>query len=533
MTTVSPALSTGAPRVRPAPPRTRRVRRLPALAAGTCLAGALALAGAGWAPVLAAPVANGVVIKSVSPDPANRSERVVVTGHGFGARNATVRLGGQPITPNVALGSRLEFVVPALSPVGTLPLEVTNPGGIVARGSLTVRFDGRVRPEVDRTRTVTQTIGPAGGVLTVGAVTLAIPPGALLAPVAISMSPLVALTGSPLGPVFDAVQLEPSGLTLLVPAALSMPLRTAAADLATFLYEGDGVDMHLVPWQIDEQMATVLVSHFSGGGSASAAGVPSMASFSPSNAQARAEQQIAVALNALANVQIDQAQFDATIDQALNAWSQAVLNGFAVAQTGPLDYFEFAVADWQAWEAMVVSYGREQALAPVIAARRTTARLVAITHARRILAACTGAEPDPFAPVREMTRLAGILLVDEGVFDLTAVAPDLANGQDLVFQCMHVEIDRFDGPPAFARDSPPRNTIRLEARVLFASGLPRRDIPLVFEVDEMRNSVGGPTNLINEVVSTGTLSRQVEIAGLDGGSRGHLEAHARLILYLS
>ena len=164
----------------------------------------------------------------------------------------------------------------------------------------------------------------------------------------------------------------------------------------------------------------------------------------------------------------------------------------------------------------------------MIAARRTTARLVAITHARRILAACTGADPNPFAPVREMTRLAGILLVDEGVFDLTAVAPDLANGQDLVFQCMHVEIDLFDGPPVFARGSPPRNTIRLDAQVLFASGLPRRDIPLVFEVDEMRNSVGGPTNLVNEMVNAGTLSRQVEIAGLDGGSRGHLEAHARL-----
>jgi hypothetical protein len=253
-----------------------------------------------------------------------------------------------------------------------------------------------------------------------------------------------------------------------------------------------------------------------------------MFSFSPSNAQARAEQQIAVALNALANGQIDQAQFDAMIDLALDAWSRSVLNGFGVAQTGPLDYFEFAVADWQAWAAMVAAYGREDALASLVAARRTTARLVAITHARRILAACTGADPNPFAPVREMTRLAGILVVDEGVFDLTAEAPDLANGQNLVFQCMRVKIDRFDGPPVFARGNPPRNTIRLEAQVLFASGALRRDIPLVFEVDEMRNSVGGPTNLVNEVVNTGTLSRQVEIAGLDGGSRGHLKAHARL-----
>ncbi len=335
----------------------------------------LVLAATGWATASAAPVANGVAITSVSPDPANRSERVVVTGHGFGAGNATLRLGGQPIAPDVALGSRLEFVVPALGPVGELPLEVENPGGIVARGSLTVRFDGRVQPEVDRSRTVTQTVGPAGALLAVGDVTLTIPPGALLAPVAISMSPLARLAGSPLAPVFDAVQLEPSGLSLLKPATLSMPLRTTAADLAAFLYEESGVEMHLAPWRIEGQTVKVLVSHFSGGGSAGAGNASSMFSFSPSNAQARAEQQIAVALNALANGQIDQAQFDAMINLALDAWSRSVLNGFTVAQTGPLDYFEFAVADWLAWEAMVAAYGREQALATVIAARRTTARL--------------------------------------------------------------------------------------------------------------------------------------------------------------
>lgn len=100
-------------------------------------AGALALAAAGLAvlaaAVGAAPVANGVAITAVAPNPASRGARVVVEGHGFGARNAVVRLGGVPVTPDVALGSRVEFVVPEYALPGEQPLEVVNPGGIVAR----------------------------------------------------------------------------------------------------------------------------------------------------------------------------------------------------------------------------------------------------------------------------------------------------------------------------------------------------------------------------------------------------------------
>ncbi|MDQ7780503.1 MAG: hypothetical protein RDV41_12480 [Planctomycetota bacterium] len=156
------------------------------------------------------PPAHGIKITSITPNPARRSERVMVSGHGFGAANVRVRLGGQPVIPDAARGAGFEFTVPEYGLVGDLLLEVINPGGIVASATLSVPFDGRVLPVVDRTRTVTQNIGPAGGVLTVGEITLTIPPGALLDPVDISMSPLTDLAGSPIAPIYDAVQLEPS-----------------------------------------------------------------------------------------------------------------------------------------------------------------------------------------------------------------------------------------------------------------------------------------------------------------------------------
>jgi hypothetical protein len=64
----------------------------------------------------------------------------------------------------------------------------------------------------------------------------------------------------------------------------------------TFIYDGTGEDMHLTPYSIDGDTVIVQISHFSGGGSGSSVKASSMFNFSPSNSQARAEQQIAIAL---------------------------------------------------------------------------------------------------------------------------------------------------------------------------------------------------------------------------------------------
>jgi hypothetical protein len=70
----------------------------------------------------ASPPANGIKITSITPNPARRSERVTVSGRGFGAGNVRVRLGGQPVMPDVALGAELQFIVPKYGPVGDLLL---------------------------------------------------------------------------------------------------------------------------------------------------------------------------------------------------------------------------------------------------------------------------------------------------------------------------------------------------------------------------------------------------------------------------
>ena len=61
---------------------------------------------------------------------------------------------------------------------------------------------------------VTETIGPAGGTLAVGADTLVVPPGALAAPTAI--------TGVTPADTVDLVQFQPQGLQFQQPASLTM-----------------------------------------------------------------------------------------------------------------------------------------------------------------------------------------------------------------------------------------------------------------------------------------------------------------------
>ena len=63
--------------------------------------------------------------------------------------------------------------------------------------------------------TSTKTIGPLGGSISAGPHTLLIPPGALLAPTAITMT-------APTGLGVNAVKFEPEGLRFATPAVLTM-----------------------------------------------------------------------------------------------------------------------------------------------------------------------------------------------------------------------------------------------------------------------------------------------------------------------
>jgi hypothetical protein len=126
----------------------------------------------------------------------------------------------------------------------------------------------------DAARAATKTFPPGGGTLTAtgadGTVySLTIPSGALLVETAITMTPIVAISGGDLPSAsLLGVDLQPSGLRLYEFADLSItpPQLGPTADIAGFTYEGDGDDLHRYPATLDAGRILLNVIHFSGAG---------------------------------------------------------------------------------------------------------------------------------------------------------------------------------------------------------------------------------------------------------------------------
>ena len=130
---------------------------------------------------------------------------------------------------------------------------------------------------VESARRAAATVGATGGAVTTSdtrgvSFTLDIPAGALPGEVEIAITPVRSIRDLPFpGTVLAAVRLEPSGLTLLKPAVLTIGTAASLADsqgLTGFSYEGDATTFELTGALAVGPTMQVLVSHFSGAGAA-------------------------------------------------------------------------------------------------------------------------------------------------------------------------------------------------------------------------------------------------------------------------
>ena len=99
-----------------------------------CLAVVLAAAALAWVPALPArahpePAPQAGQINSISPSCASVGAQVTITGHGFGAKNVAIAVGGVPAQVVTANGHSATFIVPAGVKLGPRTVTATNPGG--------------------------------------------------------------------------------------------------------------------------------------------------------------------------------------------------------------------------------------------------------------------------------------------------------------------------------------------------------------------------------------------------------------------
>jgi hypothetical protein len=454
-------------------------------------------------------------VTGISPQVADRGELVTIAGSGFGAQNLEVTVGGDPVELVSATGSRASFRVPALGPVGEVVVEARNPGGHVGRIGLNVRFDGHTVAVADEAAAVSAPVGSEGVTIGVGAMSLAIPAGAVPAGTEITATPLRSLQGSPFAGAPIGLKLEPSGLVLLQPATLTLPKPVGEGTLVGFGFNGDGGGFRIVPHRVVGETVELSVWHFSGAGAAtvSASELQAVLGYLPTPSHELAEQRIAAALASQATGGPPPGQ---TIFDALVAWrTSSVSRGLDLARTeARLDFFELAFGEWLAWRSYAQDYrelfdaGQRSFVATATGIDRATATDGAAAVARVLLPRCTGPAV-PLGALRDVIRLASAVNLDllptneEAAEDGTGRS--LPDGRNLATACVDVQIVGVQHAAVLARDRD--NRIMTRAHVTFWKGDPSGTVPLHYRLAE---TTGVPVPLASGTSSNGTFEATIE-----------------------
>ena len=250
-------------------------RLLFALVLTTVVAGSILSGGSRTPPLIrSAGAIPAGQIDSISPREGRAGDLVTIRGRGFGAQNVQIRVSGVTAAVVAATGDQVTFVVPDGALVGPGTVQATNPGW--QAGEIAFRVLLRVR--ADSASAVSAAIGVSGGTVTAhrGGITyaLTIPPGALDADTAITLTPIVSLSHLPFSNgIVAAGQFEPSGLTLHRTATLriTMPGRLSSAGLLGFVTDNDGRTLEIMKPDVAQTSVSIPVAHFSAGGVGSAA----------------------------------------------------------------------------------------------------------------------------------------------------------------------------------------------------------------------------------------------------------------------
>lgn len=242
--------------------------------------------------------ASAVAAKGPSAVPskpvATAGKKLKLVARGTGSTAFVLSADGRRGRGDVVLGSRtlrrtrttLTLRVPARTALGAYrllacsPAKSSNCRASKGRLALTARpRPARVRPSAAPARAASAEVGRGGGSLSATGAdgttyTLTIPEGALLDTTSVSLTPLAAVRGMPMGARgARAVQIGPAGRELLKPATLAIapPKLPSSAALTAFGFDANGRQLHLTPVERAGSEARISVFELDGAGIASAA----------------------------------------------------------------------------------------------------------------------------------------------------------------------------------------------------------------------------------------------------------------------
>lgn len=181
-------------------------------------------------------------------------------------------LGSAPQSAEAQAGSQRVFLPYLGKPFGSQTPSPLDLGVRMDLARRSGRLVGAGVATLDDARSATEVMAVAGGVITATSAdnsrfTLTIPSGALYTATTISLIPLLAIDGKPLGGSAGAgVKLEPDGLQFALPVTLTIQTATpitATAELPV-AFHGDGADFHAYPLARHIAVPTFQLLHFSG-----------------------------------------------------------------------------------------------------------------------------------------------------------------------------------------------------------------------------------------------------------------------------
>jgi len=350
-------------------------------------------------------------------------------------------------------------------------------------------FDGNATITADDAHRTTAVVGTEGGTLSTGGMTLTIPAGALLEDTELSMTPISALSGTPLDDsLLGGAVFAPEGIQFVLPATLTLhlPAGVSLDDIIAFAADGLGSNMHLVPHSMTGTSITMLVSHFSAGGASSggASAAALMAQYTPSTVQQQVEQ--AIATTYIGPAPTD----DPFVGTLFQAWYESTVRpGLQSAFGAGQRAFEAAAHEWLAWEGDVNVYTPD-----LLFAERTEARTLATKDAVELsgalLARCTGFV-DYRPGLRDVIRLSAFLeVLGIDIGGLLYEQQPLPAESDLPTACAHVVIEGVSHAAVLAvnRD----NTFGVNAGVAFWNGPANHSISLTYRLDDVTDGQGVP-----------------------------------------